>query len=160
MKTGIKQITRASAVAALYIALTLISNMLGLANGAIQLRLSEALCLLPMIFPESIWGLFIGCLLSNILTGCVVWDIIFGSLATLLGAYLTYRLRRHTALAVIPPVASNALVVPFVLKYAYGIGDAWWYLCFTVGLGEFIVCALLAPILLRGIKKHMKVMNK
>lgn len=160
MKTGIKQITRASAVAALYIALTLISNMLGLANGAIQLRLSEALCLLPMIFPESIWGLFIGCLLSNILTGCVVWDIIFGSLATLLGAYLTYRLRRHTALAVIPPVASNALVVPFVLKYAYGIGDAWWYLCFTVGLGEFIVCALFAPILLRGIKKHMKVMNK
>lgn len=159
MKTDIKRISRAAVIAALYTALTIISNIFGLASGAVQLRLSEALCLLPIIFPESIWGLFIGCLLSNIITGCVIWDIIFGSLATALAAYLSYRLRRHIVLALIPPVVINAVVVPFILKYAYGIGEAWWYLCLTVGLGELIVCSLLAPILIRGIKKHTRVMN-
>ncbi len=159
MKTGIKHITRAAAVAAMYTALSLLSNILGLASGALQLRLSEALCLMPLIFPESIWGLFVGCLLSNVLTGCVVWDIIFGSLATLFAAYLSLRLKKYISLAVLPPVIINALAVPFILKYAYGIGDAWWYLCITVGIGQLIVCGIFAPMLTRGIKKHIRVID-
>jgi len=159
MKLNIKHISRASVIAALYIILTLVSNMMGLASGAIQLRLSEALTLLPVIFPESIWGLFIGCFVSNILTGCVVWDIIFGSFATLIGAIISYKLKNNRFLASFAPVASNAVIVPFVLKYAYGLKDAWWYLCVTVGLGEFIVCFFLAPLVIKGVKKHLKSFN-
>ena len=154
MKT--KKLTRAAAIAGLYIILTLVANMMGLANGAIQVRLSEALTLLPIIFPESIWGLFIGCFISNILTGCVVWDIIFGSVATLIGAYGVYKLRNRRFLASLCPVIANAVIVPFVLKYAYGLGDAWWYLCLTVGAGEVIACCILAPIVTKAIEKHMR----
>ncbi len=156
MNTKAKIITRASLIAGLYIVLTMVSNMMGLASGAIQFRLSEALTLLPVIFPESIWGLFIGCLLSNVLTGCVIWDVIFGSLATLIAAIATHKLKKKRFLASLCPVVSNAIIVPFVLKYAYGLGDAWWYLCLTVGIGEAVVCMILAPIVLKGIEKHIK----
>lgn len=156
MKTNVKSITRAALVAGMYIVLTMISNMMGLASGAIQFRLSEALTLMPVIFPESVWGLFIGCVLSNLLTGCVIWDIIFGSLATLIAALLTRNLKNKIFLASLCPVVSNALIVPFVLKYAYCLGDAWWYLCITVGIGEVAVCCLLAPLVLKGIQKHLK----
>lgn len=152
--TQINKLTRSAVIAALYIILTLISNSIGLASGAIQLRLSETLTLLPMIFPEAVFGLFIGCLVSNLLTGCVLWDIIFGSIATLIGAYFTMKLKNHPLAASFCPVAANALIVPFVLKYAYGIGDAWWYLCITVGIGELIVCCLLAPLVNKAVKKH------
>ncbi|MBO7289239.1 MAG: QueT transporter family protein [Clostridia bacterium] len=154
MKTNVKSITRASLVAGMYIVLTMVSNMMGLASGAIQFRLSEALTLLPVIFPESVWGLFIGCILSNFLTGCVIWDIIFGSIATLIAALLTRKLKNKIFLASLCPVISNAVIVPFVLKYAYCLGDAWWYLCVTVGIGEVAVCCLLAPLVLKGIQKH------
>ena len=156
MNSKTKILTRAALVAGMYIVLTMIANMLGLASGAIQFRLSEALTLMPIIFPESIWGLFIGCLLSNILTGCVIWDVIFGSLATLIAAVFTRILKKKIFLASLCPVISNAIIVPFVLKYAYGLGDAWWYLCITVGIGELAVCCLLAPIVLKGIEKHIK----
>lgn len=156
MKLNIKLITRASVIAGMYIVLTLLSNMLGLASGAIQLRLSETLTLLPVIFPESVWGLFVGCFVSNLLTGCVLWDIIFGSLATLIGAFFTLELKNHRFLASLAPVISNAVIVPFVLKYAYGLGDAWWYLSITVGIGEIAACCILAPIATKGIEKHLK----
>ena len=149
-------ITQAAMIAAIYVVLTMFVSALNLASGAIQFRLSEALTLLPVIFPESIWGLFIGCLLSNILTGCVIWDVIFGSLATLIAAVFTRILKKKRFLASLCPVISNAIIVPFVLKYAYGLGDAWWYLCITVGIGELAVCCLLAPIVLKGIEKHIK----
>ena len=155
----IKKLTRAAAVAGLYIILTLLSNMMGLANGAIQVRLSEALTLLPIILPESIWGLFVGCFVSNVLTGCVVWDIIFGSLATLIGAYGAYSFKEKRFLASLCPVIANAVIVPFVLKYAYGLRSAWWYLCITVGIGEVIACCILAPIVTKAIEKHMKIIK-
>ncbi len=156
MKTNVKSITRAALVAGMYIVLTMVSNMMGLASGAIQFRLSEALTLMPVIFPESVWGLFIGCVLSNLLTGCVIWDIIFGSIATLIAALLTRKLKNKIFLASLCPVISNALIVPFVLKYAYCLGSSWWYLCVTVGIGEVVVCCLLAPLVLKGIQKHLK----
>ena len=78
-------IVHAAVIAALYVVLTLIANALGLANHAIQIRISEALTILPLFTPAAIPGLFIGCILANFLTGCLIWDIVFGSLATLLG---------------------------------------------------------------------------
>lgn len=154
MKHNLKLLTRAAVVAALYIVLTLVANMMGLANGAIQVRLSEALTLLPVLFAESVWGLFVGCLISNIITGCVIWDIIFGSLATLIGAFVTLRLKKHRFFASLAPVVSNAVIVPFVLKYAYGVGDAWWLMAVTVAIGEIITCVFLAPLVVKALEKH------
>ena len=93
---------QAAMIAALYVVLTYITNLLGLASGTIQVRFSEALCILPVFTPAAIPGLFIGCLISNLITGGIIWDIIFGSLATLLGAVFTYLLRKHEKLAAIP----------------------------------------------------------
>lgn len=154
MKHNLKLLTRAAVVAALYIVLTLVANMMGLANGAIQVRLSEALTLLPVLFAESVWGLFVGCLISNIITGCVIWDIIFGSLATLIGAFVTLGLKKHRFFASLAPVVSNAVIVPFVLKYAYGVGDAWWLMAVTVAIGEIITCVFLAPLVVKALEKH------
>lgn len=109
-------LTQAAMIAALYVVLTYIANLFGLASGVIQIRLSEMLCILPVFTPAAIPGLFIGCLLSNILTGCVIWDILFGSLATLAGAIGTYLLRNHKFVFTLPPVAANMIVVPLVLS--------------------------------------------
>ena len=82
----IRYICQAGIVAALYTVLTCLIGAFGLANGAIQFRISEALCILPVFMPAAIPGLTVGCLLSNLLTGCVWQDILFGPVATLLGA--------------------------------------------------------------------------
>lgn len=120
--TSAKIITQAAIIAALYVVLTILSNALGLANLQIQFRLSEALTILPALFPAAIPGLFIGCILSNIITGALLPDIIAGSLATLVAALLTYKLRRNKYLAALPPIICNTIVIPLVLRYAYGIG--------------------------------------
>lgn len=133
-----KNLTRAAAVAALYVVLTLLTNAVGLASGVIQVRLSEALCILPMFTPAAIPGLFIGCILANLLTGAVVWDILFGSLATLIGAIGTYFLKKQKWLAPLPPVLANAIIVPLVLRFAYAVPDAILFMVLTVGAGEII----------------------
>lgn len=154
-------ITQSAVIAAVYVVLTYICNMLGLANGVIQVRFSEALTILPFFTPTAIPGLFVGCLLSNILTGCAIWDIIFGSLATLLGAVFTYLLRKRSPfLAPIPPIIANILIVPFVLMYAYGVPDAWWFLAVTIGVGEVISCGVLGLLLLFALKPYKKYIFK
>ena len=153
----ILKITQGAMIAALYVVLTWVANALGLANGAIQVRFSEALCILPVFTPAAIPGLFVGCLLANILNGCVIWDIIFGSLATLIGAFGTYFLRKTKFVFTLPPVISNAVIVPFVLRYAYGVGDAHWYLVATVAAGEIISVCILGLILKVGLWKYRKV---
>lgn len=105
-------LTQGALIAALYTALTYLANALGLANGAVQVRFSEALTILPVFTPAAVPGLFVGCLLSNLLTGAAIWDILFGSLATLLGAIGTYLLRRHEKLAAAPPILANLLIIP------------------------------------------------
>lgn len=151
-------------IAAMYVALTLLANIFGLASGAIQVRLSEALTVLPFFTPAAIPGLFVGCLLSNILTGCALWDIIFGSVATLLGAVGTYLLRHATEkikfLAPIPPILANTIIVPFVLQYAYGVPDSIPYLMLTVGVGEVISAGVLGMILLFGLYKYRNTLFK
>lgn len=142
-------------IAAMYVALTFLSNAFGLASGVIQVRISEALTILPFFTPAAIPGLYVGCLLSNILTGCVFWDVVFGSLATLIGAVGTYLLRKVKWLAPVPPILSNMLIVPFVLRYAYGITDqAIWFMMLTVGAGEVISAGVLGMLLLFALNQH------
>lgn len=148
-------IVQAGVIAALYVVLTFIANALGLASNAIQVRFSEALTVLPFFTPAAIPGLTIGCLLANILTGCALPDIIFGTLATLIGAVFTHLLRKSKWLAPIPPIAANTLIIPFVLYYAYGIKPLWFSFI-TVGIGELISCGILGLILLNIVKKYSK----
>ena len=144
-------ICQAAVIAALYVVLTYVFS--AFASGVIQVRVSEALTILPAFTPAAIPGLVIGCLLSNALTGCVLLDIIFGSVATLIGALGSYALRRHTWLVPIPPIVSNMIIVPFVLRYAYGATDAFPFMIATVGAGEIISCYLLGMILYGALKK-------
>ncbi len=152
-------VAHAAIIAALYVVLTYIASWLGLANGVIQIRFSEALTILPALTPAAIPGLFLGCLLSNILTGCIIWDVIFGSLAPLLGAIGTYLLRKvlikgKPFLAPLPPILANTLIVPFVLSYAYLVEDTIPFLMLTVGLGEVISCGILGTILLLSLHRY------
>ena len=140
-----------AAIAAIYIVLTTIAAGFGIASGAIQVRFSEALTVLPFITPAAVPGLTIGCLVSNILTGCVLPDIIFGTLATFLGAVGSYALRKNRWLVSIPPIVSNTLIIPFVLTYAYHIPGGIPFFMLTVGAGEVISCLILGQILLTAI---------
>lgn len=149
---------QAAVIAALYVVLTLIANTLGLANYSIQIRISEALTILPIFTPAAIPGLFVGCLLSNILTGCIMWDIIFGPIATLLGAIGTYLLRNQKTkwVAILPPILSNTIIVPFVLSYAYKFEGSIPYFMLTVGIGEIISCGMLGMLLYGSLFKYRK----
>lgn len=146
-------LVQAAMIAAIYVVLTFAANAFGLANYAVQVRFSEALTILPYFTPAAIPGLFIGCLTSNILTGCALPDIIFGSLATLVGAVFTYKLRAHKWLAPVPPIVANMIVVPFVLLYAYGIRPLWFSFV-TVTAGEIISCGVLGMFLLFTLEKY------
>jgi len=117
-------LTQAAVIAAIYVVLTIFISAFNLASGAIQVRISEALTILPFFTPAAIPGLAIGCLLSNLLTGAAVYDVVFGSLATLLGAVGTYLLRKHKFLCTLPPVIANMVIIPFVLRY--GCDGSWW----------------------------------
>lgn len=141
-------------IATLYIILTYIANTLGLASGAIQVRFSEALTLLPCLTPAAIPGLTVGCFLANLLTGCAPWDVVFGSLATLLGALGTYALRSKPWLSWIPPVASNTLIVPPIIMTVYGVDILWPLLALQIFIGEMISCCLFGFIILRVAQKH------
>lgn len=141
-------VTNAAFIAAVYVVLTFVANAFGLASGVIQVRLSEALCILPFFTPAAIPGLFVGCLLANLITGCCLLDIVFGSLATLIGASLGYLLRKYKYLIPVPTILANAFIVPFVLIYGYGEPLPYWYLFATVGAGEVISAGALGIILL------------
>jgi len=107
--------------------------------------------------PEAVVGLTLGCLIANLLTGAVVWDIIFGSLATLMGAVgarlLSKLPDKFLWTATVPTVISNAVIVPFVLIYAYGTPDAYPYLMLTVGVGEVVCAGFLGSLLCYALKK-------
>jgi len=144
-------IAQGGIIAALYIVLTLFAQGFNLASGAIQCRFSEALTILPFFTPAAIPGVTIGCLLSNILTGSALPDVVFGTLATLIGCIGTYKLRQHRFLCSLPPVISNAIIIPFVLKFAYGMPDLIPYMMLTVGIGEIITCVVFGEILLNAL---------
>ena len=157
MNKTTRYLTQGAIIAALYVVLTFIANALGLANGVIQVRFSEALTILPFFTPAGIPGLTIGCLLSNLLTGCSIFDIIFGTLATFIGAVFTYLLRKHKFLAPVPPIVANVLIIPPVLKIAYGAADSLPFLMATVGIGEVISCGVLGMLLLFALNKQRNI---
>ena len=149
-------ITMAGVIAAAYVVLTFIAQTVGLASGAIQFRLSEVLTILPMFTTAAIPGLAVGCVLANILTGCALWDVVFGSIATLLGALGTHLLKKteNPYLGYLPPIISNMLIVPAVLMKVYGAPESYWYLMLTVGIGEVVCCGVLGVIFYKVIKKR------
>lgn len=155
-KSYTSSIVYGAVIAALYVVMTYLTNVLGLANGAIQVRFSEALTILPLFTPAAIPGLFVGCLLSNILTGGIIWDIVFGSLATLWGAIGTYLLKRHALAAPLPPILANTLIIPFVLRYAYALEGSVPYFMLTVGIGEIISCGVLGILLYYALEKRKR----
>ena len=152
-------LVQAAMIAALYIVLTLIANALGIASQAIQIRFSEALTILPYFTPAAIPGLYVGCLLANLLTGAALPDIIFGPIATLIGAVLTWKLCQNKTsskikwMAPLPPIAANAIIIPPVLLYAYGIRPLWFSLI-TVTIGEILSCGVLGMLLLLALQKQ------
>ena len=138
MNRNLRFLCRGALVAALYVVLTWLCALVGLDKGVIQMRLSEALCVLPAFTGAAVPGLFVGCLLANLLTGSALPDIIFGSLATLIGALGAYFLRRRKWLVPLPTVLANTLIIPFVLRFAYGAEGTIPYFMLTVGAGEVI----------------------
>lgn len=146
MNRNLRFLCRGALIAALYVVLTWLCSLVGLDKGVIQMRLSEALCVLPAFTGAAVPGLFVGCLLANLLTGSALPDIIFGSLATLIGALGAYALRRRKWLVPLPTVLANVLIIPFVLRFAYGAEGTIPYFMLTVGAGEVIsayICGML-----------------
>ena len=147
-------IAQAAMIAAVYVALTVIFAPISFSE--VQVRISEALTILPVFTPAAIPGLFIGCLIGNALGGAVIVDIIFGSLATLIGAIGTRMLRNNPYVAPLPPIIANVLIVPFVLRYAYQIDLPIPFMMLTVGVGEVISAGVLGIILYFVLNKRRK----
>ncbi len=143
---------QAALIAAIYVALTV--PLAPVSFGPIQFRISEALVILPYFTPAAVPGVFAGCLISNLLGSGVVLDIVFGSLATLIGAVCSYLVRRHKFLVCVPPILSNVLIIPWVLRIAYGAPDAIWWMMVTVGIGEVLAVAVLGNSLLLLLERY------
>lgn len=158
MRFDTKKLSRAAVIAALYAALGLLSSFLNLAYGPVQLRFSEALCVLPFLMPEAVWGLFVGCLLTNVLSPYGLLDLIFGSAATLLAALLSARCKTRVG-AAIPPILCNAVLVGALLSWEAGgtaasFAALFAYNAVTVGAGEAVACLIFGLPLLRVLEKR------
>ena len=146
-------------IAAVYVVLCVV--FAPVSYGPIQARIAEAMTILPYFTPAAIPGLFIGCLIANLLGGSIMLDVVFGSLATLLGAVGTYLLRKKNRfLAPLPPILANTLIVPFVLRYGYGEPLSIPFLMGTVGIGEVLVCGLFGMVLLLVLERYRRVIFK
>lgn len=149
----VRFMTQGALIAAIYVVMTF--SFATFSSGPIQVRLAEALTILPYFTPAAIPGLFLGCLIGNLLAGSMLIDVIFGSMASLLGAVLTYLLRKKNKyLAPIPPITANTIIVPFILRYAYGEPLPIPYMMLTVGIGEIISCGILGIILLNALARY------
>lgn len=158
MKNSTRSLTRAALIAALYLLLTLIFQPISF--QAVQFRISEALMLLPVLTVDAVPGLFVGCVLANLLGGGIWYDVVLGSIATLLAAIFARRFRRCPALAAAMPVLFNGAIVGPVVYMAYvrAPGEAVNYLLMlssagTVALGELVVCYVLGLPLLKLLRR-------
>ena len=151
MNKNTKLLVQAAAIAAVYVVLTMVFAPISF--GEIQVRISEALTILPFFTPAAIPGLFVGCLVGNILGGAILPDIIFGSLATLIGAVISWLVRKNRYLVPVPPIVSNTLIIPFVLRFGYGISLPIPMMMLTVGIGEVVSCGVIGLILLFALEK-------
>ncbi len=158
MKTKTLFITQAALIAAIYVVLVYVFKPISFSY--IQVRIAEALTILPYFTPAAIPGVTIGCLLANLLTGADILDIIFGSLATLIGAIGSYVLRRHKFLVPLPPILANTIIIPWILRYAYALPLTIPFMMLTVGIGEVISCGVLGLILLLVLNKYKNIIFK
>ena len=150
-------LAQAAMIAAIYVVLTLVFRPFSF--GEIQVRIAEALTILPIFTPAAVPGVFVGCLIANIIGGGILPDIIFGSLATLIGAVFTYKLREKSPfLAPLPPILANTIVVPFVLFYGYGVNLPIPFMMLTVGIGEVLSCGILGLILYSALKRYKNIL--
>ncbi|MCI8453384.1 MAG: QueT transporter family protein [Lachnospiraceae bacterium] len=145
-----------SAIAAVYVVLTLVFAPISF--GPVQFRISEALCILPYFTPAAIPGLFIGCLLANLLGSAAVLDVVFGSLATLIGALGSYAVRRNRYLVSLPPILSNTVLIPWVLRYAYGSPDMIGFMMVTIAIGEILAVGVLGQLFLTALLRYKHVL--
>ncbi|MBQ7247581.1 MAG: QueT transporter family protein [Lachnospiraceae bacterium] len=154
-KTGFtaRAVALGGVIAALYVALSMAAAALGLSSGVIQVRFSEALCILPCFTPAAIPGVTVGCFLTNVIAGGEPLDMIFGTVATLIGAVGTFLLRKNRWLAAVPPILANVLIIPWVLQTAYGVTDSYWFLMLTIFAGEFISIGILGELLYTAVDK-------
>ncbi|MBO5196929.1 MAG: QueT transporter family protein [Lachnospiraceae bacterium] len=150
MKKKTFYLAQAAVIAAIYVVLILLFQPLSF--GEVQVRIAEALTILPFFTPAAIPGVAIGCFLGNLIGGGNVMDLIFGTLATLIGAAGSYAVRRNKYLVPLPPILSNVIIIPWVLKYAYELPFSIPFMMATVGLGEVISCGVLGLILLTFLK--------
>ena len=150
---GTQFLAEAAVIGAIYVVLTLL--FAPLSYGEIQIRFSEALTILPLFTPAAIPGLFVGCLVGNILGGAILPDIIFGSIATLIGAIGTYMLRQQKPVyGTLPPIIANIVIVPFVLRYGYGVALPIPFMMLTVGIGEVASCHVLGLVLYTALSRY------
>ena len=150
----VRFLCHAAIIAALYVVLTLISAMLGLASNPIQIRISEALCVLPFFSAAAVPGVTIGCLIANVITSGNILDIVFGTLATLIGAVGARLLRKWKWTVSIPTIAANTVIIPFVLKYGFMLEDSMLFFAATIFLGEFISAGIFGTTLLFALEKR------
>ncbi|MDI9509034.1 MAG: QueT transporter family protein [Clostridiales bacterium] len=151
-------VTQSAVIAAIYVVLVFVFQYTSF--GPIQFRIAEALTILPYYTPAAIPGVTIGCLLSNLLFRADIIDIIFGTAATLIAAYLSYQLRTNKYLVPIPPILINALIIPWVLKFAYFEADPIPLMMLTVGLGQIVSAGILGMVLLFSLDKVKNIIFK
>lgn len=139
-KFSVRDLAQGAIIAAVYALLTIF--LAPISSGLIQCRVSEAMSVLPYFTFTAVPGLFIGCFLANLLTGAAIYDVIFGSLATLIAAFITYAMRKTVTkyLAPLPSVVVNALVVGWLLTYVYQVGVTYWAAVGYVAVGQAIAC--------------------
>ena len=153
-KMSTKFMVQGAMIAAIYVVLTKIFEPISFGmNGAVQCRVSELLTILPIFTPAAVPGVFVGCLVGNILGGAAIIDIIFGSLTTLLAAFLTYKLRKNWFIAVIPPIVLNGLIVGGYLPAVYGMNIPVWLSMVYVAVGQVISCGVCGLLLAKVLDK-------
>lgn len=148
----IRKILYGAVIAAVYAVISIVCAPIS--YGPVQVRLSEALTVLPAVTPVAIWGVFVGCLVANLVTGSVV-DIVFGSLTTLVAAYFSYKLRNNKWLVPLPPVLLNGLIVGGYLTAMYG--GIWYVNMLTVTVGQLVSCYLLGVPLMVIVKNNKQI---
>ena len=136
----VRDLAQGAIIAAVYALLTIF--LAPISSGLVQCRVSEAMSVLPYFTFSAVPGLFIGCLLANLLTGAPIYDVVFGSLATLIAAFITYKMRNTVSkyMAPLPSVVVNALVVGWLLTYVYQVGATYWAAVGYVAIGQAIAC--------------------
>ena len=153
-KRTVPFIAQGGVIAALYVVLTFVFAPISF--GSVQLRIAEALTILPLFTSAAVPGLFVGCLVGNILGGAILPDIIFGSLATLIGAALGYRLRKNRWLVPVPTVISNTVIIPLVLYFGYGVNLPIPVIAIIIAIGEILGCVVLGELLATLLLRYEK----